>query len=204
MITAKEALQRLIAGNKRYVAEALTASTRTDDEHRRAAASGQQPWAIILGCADSRVPVELLFDQALGDLFVVRVAGNIAAPTQTGSIEFAVQSWQTPLIVVLGHTHCGAVNATLATLKDADIEHSQALNTIVSAIRPAVEPLLAHADWSDSEDLFHQAVKANVEQSISQLLADSDLLRQRVADGALEVIGAQYDLATGQVTYYPS
>lgn len=195
MISATEALDQLKAGNERYKAGTFQFPDHVNDEKRKEQAGGQQPWAIVLGCSDSRVPTEVVFDQGIGDIFTVRVAGNIASLTQIGSIEFAVASWGTPLVVVMGHTKCGAVNATIATIQDDSIEHSPSLDAIVSSIRPALEPLV------EKNDTEH-AVRANVDASVAQLLELSPLLSEKVAAKELTIVGAEYDLESGTVEFY--
>lgn len=200
MITASEALSKLKEGNERYVSGAVDYNAEESVAKRTELSKGQEPWAIILGCADSRAPVGLLFDQGLGDLFVVRVAGNIATDTQVGSIEYAVQSWGTPLIVVLGHSHCGAVNATLDVMQADNADVSPALGSIVSAIRPALEPLVCGEH--KHEELPYLAVDANVKANVHTLRESSELIRSRLESKELAVVGARYDLETGKVTFF--
>lgn len=199
-ISAKEALSRLQEGNRRFVSgvRSLEALSHT---RREALAQEQSPFAIILGCSDSRVPAELIFDQGLGDLFVIRVAGNIVAPSQVGSVEFAAARFETSLVVVLGHTQCGAISATLEEVR-RPTSHSPNIRSIVDRIRPAVETLLAMGIENDEERLVRQAVRANVRASAGHLRHGSALLEQLIQDGRLVVVGAEYSLDTGEVDFF--
>lgn len=200
MIPAREALERLREGNQRFVAGV---SDRVATESRRSAlAAGQEPFAIILGCSDSRVPAEIVFDQGLGDLFVIRVAGNIVAPSQIGSVEFAAERFRTRLVVVLGHSRCGAVLATLEELRRPKEKQSRNLRSIVDRIRPSVEPLLATELTHDSETLLHHASRANVRASVSHLRSGSDILEQLIRSEDLLVVGAEYSVETGFVDFF--
>ncbi|MEJ2298521.1 MAG: carbonic anhydrase [Woeseiaceae bacterium] len=198
MISAADALHRLRDGNRRFV-NAERSNVESLSEGRRAElAASQDPFAVILACSDSRVPVELIFDQGLGDLFVIRVAGNIVAPSQIGSIEYAASQLGTRLVVVLGHSNCGAVDATLAELTRAPDHRSPNLQSIVDRIRPAVEPLL---DAPDGPTL-PQAVLANVRQSVAQLRHGSAILEELIAKDDLAVVGAKYWIETGEVRFF--
>jgi carbonic anhydrase len=200
MIPAHEALQRLRDGNRRFVAEVRgRAASR---ERRQELAAGQEPFAIILGCSDSRVPAEIVFDQGLGDLFVIRVAGNIVAPSQVGSVEFAAARFETRLVVVLGHTSCGAIQATVDELGRRSEEQSRNLRSIVDRIRPSVEPLLGTTLARDREALVHEAVRANIRMSANQLRHGSEVLEQLIDTGGLRVVGAEYSLDTGVVEFF--
>lgn len=195
MIPAPEALRRLREGNRRFVTEATS-------RHSFELAEAQEPFAIILGCADSRVPAEIVFDQGLGDLFVIRVAGNIVAPSQVGSVEFAAERYHTRLVVVLGHSSCGAVLATLEELQRPSDRQSRNLRSIVDRVRPSVEPLLASPHSDDPEALVEQAVRANVRVSVAQLRHGSDVLEQLIQEQGLVVVGAEYSLETGVVDFF--
>jgi carbonic anhydrase len=198
MISAADALHRLRDGNRRFV-NAERSNVESLSEGRRAElAASQDPFAVILACSDSRVPVELVFDQGLGDLFVIRVAGNIVAPSQIGSIEYAASQLGTRLVVVLGHSNCGAVDATLAELTRAPDHRSPNLQSIVDRIRPAVEPLL---DAPEGPTL-PQAVLANVRQSVAQLRHGSAILEELIATDGLAVVGAKYWIETGEVRFF--
>ncbi len=199
-ISAKEALARLQEGNRRFVS-GIRSFDALDHTRREALAQQQNPFAIILGCSDSRVPAELIFDQGLGDLFVIRVAGNIVAPSQVGSVEFAAARFETSLVVVLGHTQCGAILATLEEVR-RPTSYSPNIRSIVDRIRPAVETLLAMGIENDEERLVRQAVRANVRASVDHLRHGSALLEQLIQDGKLVVVGAEYSLETGEVDFF--
>jgi carbonic anhydrase len=197
-IAALEALDRLREGNQRFASgtprlEGVSSLTRRAD-----LVAGQEPFAIILGCSDSRVPAEMVFDQGLGDLFVIRVAGNIVAPSQIGSVEFAAERFGTRLVVVLGHSQCGAVNATLEELRRPTETQSRNLRSIVDRIRPAVEGLLA-APGQDEESLVRAAIRANVRAATNQLRHGSEIIERLSARDGLLVVGAEYSLESGLV-----
>ncbi len=201
MITAREALQRLREGNRRFVEGDRSLDTLITQARRTELVANQTPLAVILGCSDSRVPVEIVFDQGLGDLFVIRVAGNIVAPSQVGSVEFAAERLGGRLVVVLGHTSCGEVRATLEDLQQS---RSQLWNvsSIVARIRPSVESLLATDLKHDPEALIDQAVRANVRASANQLRHGSDVLERLIRTSGLTVVGAEYSLETGEVDFF--
>lgn len=199
-ISAKDALARLQEGNARFVAHVRSAETLARQLLRAELASGQQPFAVVLGCSDSRVPAELIFDQGLGDLFVIRVAGNIVAPSQIGSVEFAVELFDVQLVIVLGHTLCGAVEATLESMRHGTSTESRHINSIVSRIRPALVD--CRVDTEDRESLMRSAVDANIRASVSQLCHGSEIIERRISEGRLEISGALYDLKTGLVEFY--
>jgi carbonic anhydrase len=202
MISAREALERLRAGNRRFAAGVRSRDTDTDETRRRELATGQEPFAIVLGCSDSRVPAEIVFDQGLGDLFVIRVAGNIVAPSQVGSVEFAAERFGTRLVVVLGHSRCGAILATLEELGRPSEDQSRNLRSIVDRIRPSVEPLLATELAQHADALVQQAVRANIRVSAHHLRHGSELLEQLVLNERLVVVGAEYSLETGVVDFF--
>jgi carbonic anhydrase len=202
VISASDALERLREGNRRFVAGEHTIDELASGIRRMAVVSGQRPIATILGCSDSRVPVEVVFDQGFGDLFVIRVAGNIVAPSQVGSVEFAAERLGTRLVVVLGHTSCGAVTATLEDLQRPASNQSWNMNSIVSRIRPSVEGLLATELKHDHERLIDQAVRANVRASVNQLRHGSDVLELLIRRDGLRVVGAEYSLETGIVDFF--
>ncbi len=202
MISAPEALERLRAGNRRFVSDARNSEALTDQARRRELAGGQQPFAIVLGCSDSRVPAELVFDQGLGDLFVIRVAGNIVAPSQVGSVEFAADQFGTRLVVVLGHSSCGAILATIGELGRPADRRSRNLRSIVDRIRPCVEPLLASGLLSDPETLLRRAVRANIQASTEHLRHASEVLEELIQRDGLRVVGAEYSLETGEVEFF--
>ena len=200
MIGATEALERLRAGNARFVSGGQLMESLANPELRGELTSGQEPFAIILGCSDSRVPAEIIFDFSLGHLFVIRVAGNIVAPSQIGSIEFAAEQFGTRLVVVMGHENCGAVAATLDELNRPTESRSPNLSAIVDRIRPAVEPLTASG--AEGAALLKQAVRANVRASVNQLQHGSEILKNQIRDDGLLVVGAEYSLKTGAVDFF--
>ena len=202
MISAQAALQRLLEGNQRFASDMRADDGFIGHARRLELASGQQPFAIVLGCSDSRVPVELVFDQGLGDLFVVRVAGNIVAPSQLASVEFAVARFGTPLVVVLGHSRCGAIEATLEELQRRPEDQSRNLHSLVERIRPSVEGLLETALRHDVDALVEQAVRDNVGASVNSLEHSSDVLRPLIENGEVRVVGANYSLETGIVEFF--
>ena len=200
MIPAAEALERLRDGNRRFAADASTSAGTGFRTRRLETAPNQEPFAVILGCADSRVPAEIVFDQGLGDLFVIRVAGNIVAPSQIGSVEFAAERFGTPLVVVLGHTGCGAIAATLEDLEHPRSTVSSNQHSIVSRVRPTVEALLARG--LSGAALFDAAVRANVHHSVEQLRHGSEILEDLVQRETLRIVGAEYSLETGVVEFF--
>ncbi len=204
MISAREALERLREGNRRFVSDVRSRETVTSQMRRDELAAGQEPFAIILGCSDSRVPAEIVFDQGLGDLFVIRVAGNIVASSQVGSVEFAAARFGTRLVVVLGHSRCGAVLATLEELQQRTEQQSRNLRSIVDRIRPSVEALLATELRHDPEALVRHAVRANIRVSANQLRHGSEVVEQLVQNEGLLVVGAEYSLETGLVEFFES
>ena len=197
MNTAAEALNRLIRGNRRFVAGTPAMRSAPLEELAKA----QAPFAIVLGCSDSRVPAEIVFDQGLGDLFVIRVAGNIVAPSQVGSVEFAAEQFGTRLVVVLGHSSCGAILATLEQLERPSEQRSPNLRPIVNWIKPSVERLL-EAGLTDRDELVNQAVRANIRASAAQLRGGSEILENLIRDDGLLVVGAEYSLETGVVDFF--
>jgi carbonic anhydrase len=201
MIDALEALSRLREGNRRFATNQTTAPVLSKVD-RTALISGQEPFAIILGCSDSRVPAELVFDQGFGDLFVIRVAGNIVAPSQVGSVEFAASRFGTRLVVVMGHTQCGAITATLEELYGRSTSQSVNLRAIVDRVRPSVMTLLASRPNEDPDLLVHEAVRANVRAAVDHLRHGSELLERLIAETGLLVVGAEYSLETGVVDFF--
>jgi len=204
MISAHEALERLRAGNTRFAAGTPNGDTRINRLLRAEAIDEQAPFAIILGCSDSRVPAEIVFDQGLGDLFVIRVAGNVVAPSQVGSVEFAASRFGTRLVVVLGHSNCGAIVATLEELQQPKENQSRNLRSIVDRIRPSVEALLETELRHDVESLLSYAVRANIGVSVSHLRHGSEILEQLIEHEGLRVVGAEYSLETGEVEFFGS
>ena len=199
MIDAITALKHLQEGNQRFVS-----GQREDNsimEHNDLT-SGQEPFAIILGCSDSRVPAEIVFDQGLGDLFVIRVAGNIVAPSQIGSVEFAAAQFKTRLVVVLGHSLCGAICATIEEMKSPSDKKSININAIVDRIQPSIEPFRATDVWNNREVLIQESVRANVRASVNQLRHGSAILENLVSTEGLIIVGAEYSLKTGEVVFF--
>lgn len=201
-ITADEALQRLIEGNRQFVTNRNLPPSSLSQTLREELVEGQMPFAIILGCSDSRVPAEIVFGQGLGDLFVIRVAGNIVAPSQIGSVEFAVSLFHTRLVVVLGHSHCGAITATLDALHGEDLSISKNIHAIVNRIKPTVEGLLRTNLINDKSALEHEAMRANVRASANQLRHGSEIIERMVEEDNLMVVGAEYLLETGVVNFF--
>ena len=201
MISAREALERLREGNRRFLSGDRSADLASQTR-RNKLVSGQEPFATILGCSDSRVPAEIVFDQGLGDLFVIRVAGNIVAPSQVGSVEFAAARFGTRLVVVLGHSKCGAVLATLEDIQQATENRSRNLRSIVDRVRPSVEALLTTEIRHDPDALVRQAVRANIRASVNHLRHGSEILEQMIQRDGLLVVGAEYSLETGAVDFF--
>ena len=202
MLTAQEALERLQQGNERFAHGETNLTKFLTHQQRLEMVGSQEPFAIILGCSDSRVPAEMVFDQGFGDLFVIRVAGNIVAPSQVGSVEFAAESFSCPLVVVLGHNHCGAIHSTIEALKNPETPPSVNLMSIVNRVRPSVEILMQTELKDDLEKLSMHAVKSNVFASVNQLRHGSAVLESLIAKGKLEVVGAEYSLENGEVSFY--
>ncbi len=201
-MNALEALEKLRQGNARFIANVRGAEPILSQVRRADFVHGQNPFAVVLGCSDSRAPAEIIFDQGLGDLFVIRVAGNVVAPSQIGSVEFAVERFDTRLVVVLGHTFCGGVGATLDVLQNRANPGSRGLMSIVDRIRPAVEPLL-QTDLAKSPDaLMRAAIRANVSAAANQLRHGSTIIERLVLEHGLAVVGGVYDLATGEVDFF--
>jgi carbonic anhydrase len=202
MISARETLERLREGNRRFASNVRSLDTLLSQTRRGELQTGQQPVAIVLGCSDSRVPAEIVFDQGLGDLFVIRVAGNIVAPCLVGSVEFAAAQFGTRLVVVLGHSQCGAILATLEALRQPTTIHPHNLYSIIDHIRPSVEVLLSAELYSDTNDLVRDAVRANVLASANHLRHGSELLEKLILNDGLVVVGAEYSLETGLVEFF--
>jgi carbonic anhydrase len=202
MISASEALSRLREGNLRFASNARQSDALLSEARRVELTKGQRPIAIILGCSDSRVPAEIVFDQGLGDLFVIRVAGNIVAPSQVGSVEFAAARFGTRLVLVLGHSQCGAILATLEELRRPAENQSRNLRAIVDRVRPSVEGLLETDLRHDPDALVTQAVRANIRTSANHLRNGSQVLEQLIQQDGLLVVGAEYSLQTGLVEFF--
>ena len=202
MLTAHEAFERLREGNHRFATNVPGTDAYLSHVRRVEFATRQEPFAIILGCSDSRVPAELVFDQGLGDLFVIRVAGNIVAPSQVGSVEFAAARFGTRLVVVLGHSQCGAIIATIEELQRPRENQSANIGAIVNRVRPSVEGLLATELRHDLDALVKQAVRANIRASVNHLRRGSQVLEQLIQTEGLLVVGAEYSLETGVVEFF--
>jgi len=203
VIPAREALDRLREGNLRFVTDLRAGHALASHARRNEVAVGQEPFAIILGCSDSRVPAEIVFDQGLGDLFVIRVAGNVVAPSQVGSVEFAAERFGTRLVVVLGHSQCGAILATIEDLQAGSSGQPASrrnLRSIVDRVRPSVLPLLDRGLTSDA--LVREAVRANVRVSANHLRHGSDILEELTGRNGLMIVGAEYSLDTGLVDFF--
>jgi carbonic anhydrase len=202
MISAQEALIRLRDGNRRFVANESTASPQLTPSQRLALTNGQQPFAIVLGCSDSRVPAELVFDQGFGELFVIRVAGNIVAPSQVGSVEFAAARFGTRLVVVMGHSQCGAVTAAVEEVLGRTTNESWNLRSIVDRVRPSVDAVVSGRGDRNIDALVNDAVRANVRTSVDHLRHGSGLLERLIQRDGLRVVGAEYSLESGVVTFF--
>jgi carbonic anhydrase len=204
MVSARDALALLLDGNRRFVEDVRSRDTLPARGRRLELSSSQdqEPIAVILGCSDSRVPVEIVFDQGLGDLFVIRVAGNIVAPSQIGSVEFAAERFGTRLVVVLGHSNCGAIDATLQQLQRPKENQSRNLRSIVDLVRPSVENLLATDLKYDLPKLFHEAVRANIRASAVHLRHGSEIIENLIQNDGLMIVGAEYSLDTGEVDFF--
>jgi carbonic anhydrase len=202
MISAQEGIARLKEGNARFVAS--IGSPDPEFQHTRSIelAMQQAPFATILGCSDSRVPVEIVFDQGLGALFVIRVAGNIVAPSQVDTVEYASAVFGTPLVIVLGHSHCGAVTATVDEMQRPVESQSRSFRSLVDRIRPSVEELMRTELKNDREGLIEQSVRQNVRLSVSQLRSGSATLERLVRSGDVTIVGAEYFLETGVVEFF--
>ncbi|BAS68408.1 carbonic anhydrase [Bathymodiolus septemdierum thioautotrophic gill symbiont] len=197
-MNTQQAQQKLIDGNQRFV---NNQTTRPEFAPQQDSVKPQMPFAIVLGCSDSRVPIETIFDQSFGDLFIIRIAGNIVAPSQIGSIEFAISMYQTPLVIVLGHTHCGAVSAAI----DAHIQKnniSSGVHSITKRIQPVIDTLIT--DDYNHDSLVCQVADANIKQSVRQLQESSEIIRMAMTKNKLDIVGAKYILQTGEVTFFPA
>lgn len=201
-VGALEALERLQVGNRRFIEGHQAHSAITLRDQLEANAQSQRPFAIVIGCSDSRVPAEIIFDQGIGDLFVIRVAGNVVAPSQIGSVEFAASQFGTELVVVLGHSNCGAIQATLDQLHQPSEDRSPNLQAIVDRIQPAVQDLIGGDLEGDAEAMVRAGVRANVRASVEQLRHGSEILENLIASDRLHVVGAEYSLTTGLVEFF--
>jgi carbonic anhydrase len=199
MPTPAHVLARLIEGNKRFVANVRGIEATVSNLRRAELALSQKPHTVILGCSDSRVPSEIVFDQGLGDLFVIRVAGNIVAPSQLASVEYAAQRFGTSLVIVLGHTGCGAVDAALDDVLPHAAASPPSLSSIVSRIRPLIAPLVELDPDAPREALMRAGVRANIRASVEHIRRGTALIESMVNGGEMLVVGAEYDLVSGRV-----
>ncbi len=202
MVSALDALENLLEGNGRFVSQVGSRDVFRIQARPKELAADQEPFAVILGCSDSRVPVEIVFDQGLGDLFVIRVAGNIVAPSQIGSVEFAAQRFGTRLVVVLGHSRCGAILATLEELQRPTESRSKNIDSIVDRIRPSVERVLEGVSRDNPEELVRQAVRSNICASVKNLKQGSAVIEQLIEKEGLLIVGAEYCVDTGIVEFF--
>lgn len=200
-VPALEALLRLREGNRRFVGNVMSLDALLSHARRAEQANEQHPFAVVLGCSDSRAPAEILFDQGLGDLFVIRVAGNIAAPSQIGSIEFAVERFGVRLVVVLGHSNCGAVRATVEHCRHPAAT-TDGLRAIVDRIAPGIDPIVRRHPEATDDWLVQKGIRANVEATVEMLRAGSPLLAGYIDRAELLVMGGEYDLSTGVVDFF--
>jgi carbonic anhydrase len=200
--TCQDALNRLREGNRRFIANVRGIDALLSQQRRAELADQQQPFAIVLGCSDSRAPAEIVYDQGLGDLFVIRVAGNIVAPSQIASVEFAAVRFGIPLVVVMGHTRCGAIEATLEAISRPQDESLHPLRSIVDRVRPAIEPLTFTDLVRDPTALRRQCMRANVRAASNHLRHGSPAIEDAVLKGGLTVVGAEYDLESGVVDFF--
>ncbi len=198
----QEALDRLKGGNRRFVSGEADIRDLTCPERRKEVSKSQKPFAIILGCSDSRAPAEVLFDHGLGDLFVIRVAGNVVSKTQIGSIEFAAQEFGARLVVVLGHSNCGAIGAAILELERQLDEPSENIHSIVDRIVPAIKPVFEQNHIRENpEELYRESVRANVRASVEQLKTGSQKLESLIEKDGMRIVGAEYSLDTGIVEF---
>lgn len=193
-------LRRLVAGNQRFLAQSAAHESR--GFRPELADQAQRPFAIVLGCSDSRTPVEILFDEGFGDLFVVRIAGNVVAPSVVGSIEFAASQFGTRLVVVLGHTRCGAITATVNAIQSGDSPESRNIRAITNRISPHIEDVVRGAGPSMDAGLLRESMRINVRASADHLRHGSQLLEELVLSGRVAIVGAEYELETGRVDFF--
>ncbi|GEL74197.1 carbonic anhydrase [Myxococcus virescens] len=202
-ISAQDALARLREGNQRFVLNARNMENPLGRSARQALVAGQSPFAIILSCSDSRAPSEYIFDQGLGDLFVIRVAGNVVAPSLVGSVEFAAAKFGTRLAVVMGHSHCGAIQATLDYVREGKSEASENIRDIVErCLEPVTTVVSAAGPKADWEFLMKEAVRANIRNSCDTLRHGSRLLERLCREEGMRIVGAEYSLETGAVDFF--
>jgi len=201
-IPPAEAFKRLKDGNLRFSSDTRSLAVLAGQMQRGELTAGQNPFAIVLSCSDSRVPAEMVFDQSIGDLFVIRVAGNVVAPSLLGSVEFAAAKFGTRLVVVMGHSSCGAVRATLDVVRGGTPFDSVNIRDIVDRVRPAVESLLEAKESLGDEEVLRLAIRANVRASAAHLRYGSRILEEMVRTGEVVIVGSEYDLRTGKVEFF--
>lgn len=204
-VTAEVALKRLKDGNERYLKELISVKNMAHSDKRVGLVEAQTPFAIILSCSDSRVPSEIVFDQGLGDLFVIRVAGNIVAPSIIGSVEFASSKFGTGLVVVLGHSNCGAVSAALDAQINGQSADSENIQDIVDRISPSNVKAIDSQKKDQlirAENLLERCIKSNIETSVRGLQENSKIISTLVAEGKLKIVGAEYCLESGKVSFF--
>ena len=200
-LSAREALARLVEGNRRYLQNVRSVDSMLS--HSRRDVQSQQPIAIVLGCSDSRAPAEVVFDQGLGDLFVIRVAGNIVAPSQIGSVEFAAERFGTRLVIVMGHSSCGAIEAAIEAVARKQGPASRNLMSIVDRVRPSIESLVGVAELAnDPVKLRREAMRANVRASVNHLRHGSEIIEKLADRDGLWVVCSELDLTTGEVNLF--
>ncbi|PJE79859.1 Carbonic anhydrase 2 [invertebrate metagenome] len=199
-LSAEAALHVLKEGNQRFISGNNT-HIRQTPEQRQELAKGQHPFAVILACSDSRVPVEQIFDQPAGSIFVVRVAGNIAAPTQIGSIEFALTQFDSPLIIVMGHTNCGGIQSAIDVIMNPQQPLSPNLRAITDRIIPSIEPMVKSLDHNHRKELVANAVKENVRVAVKHLQHNSATIEERIRHNQVCILGAEFSQATGKVQF---
>jgi carbonic anhydrase len=200
-LPAKEALARLREGNRRFASNVRSVDSLLSQTRRAELVTSQQPFATVLGCSDSRAPAEILFDVGLGELFVIRVAGNVVAPSQVGSVEFAATRFGTNLVVVMGHTGCGAIDATIEAIEHGGEVESRGLLDIVDRVRPAIMSVVEAGNERDLVGLARRAGRANVRMAVDHLRHGSRII-ERLSEEGLVVVGAEYDLETGLVEFF--
>ena len=201
-IPAREALQRLVQGNKRFVKKRRDGKSLAQNDSSWLEVKPRGPFAIILSCSDARAPAEILFDQGLGDLFVIRVAGNIVAPSQVGSVEFAAATTKAQLVIVMGHSECGAVKATLDAMKGKKSVTAENIQAIVGRIRPHIEKVASRSRLTSKNAIWRDAVRANVLASTDHLRHGSRFLEELVREKKLVIIGAEYCIETGLIDFF--
>ena len=196
MLSAEKSLARLKEGNRRFLSGELTGLATFGPRDREQLVIGQHPFAVILGCSDSRVPIELLFDQGFGDLFVIRIAGNVVARSQLGSVEYAIQELGVKLVVVMGHAHCGAVAAAIAASRDGITPNAEHLNYVVQKIMPSLE-----FDGEDQETILDNCIQANSRRSAQSLASESVIIKNHIEQKGVHVLPAHFSIKTGEVEF---